>query len=87
VPREGARLSERGRAQLARKGSHVDVSPVMYDQASAFCEDPVAVPVFADEVGHMPIYAFVSQLYLQIRACWHCLKSSIRLVLHHIFSP
>jgi len=86
VTGERARLSEGGLAQVAREGPHVDVPPVVHDQTGAFREDPVAVPVLADEVCHVPVNLLVKHFHFYVRARWHRFQSCVRLALHHVFA-
>ena len=66
VPRKGARLGEGGQAEFTGEGSHIDVPPVVHDEAGAFSKGLVTVPIFTDEVRREPILILHRQFNLQI---------------------
>ena len=71
VPRQCARLRERGVAQVASEGAHIHVTPVVNDQARALDKGASTVLHPADEVGRHAVQLLVVHAHLRVGALWH----------------
>ena len=78
VARQSARLGEGRLADVTAERPHIDVPPVMNDQARALPEDLVAVRVLANEVRAHSLQPRVHPLYLLVRAGRKRLQSRVR---------
>ena len=82
---QSARLRERDITDLTFERPHVEMSPVVHNQARALCKYLVAAPELAHEAGLGAPGAVVDRYSPLEGPSWQGFEAGIRLMLLHIF--